>query len=228
MNTKKTVRFFWTLIFFLTFLAGGCVDSNAWAQESNLSLEQILARLEARYAGSSFAADFNQESTIKAMDITDVASGKVYIKYPGMMRWEYETPDRRLYITDGRKLWVYLPADNQVQIGNAPEFFRDGKGASFLSDITLIRQKFDISLLTPPSDLFYELKLVPLEKTLDVTDIRLAISKNTFTVARVTTYNFSGDETRIDLLNSKFNLKLDDSLFSFKIPKGADVLQMDE
>jgi outer membrane lipoprotein carrier protein len=228
MNSKKTFYFFWMLIFLLAFTVGGYSDSNAGAQESNLSLEKILARLETRYAGSSFSADFNQESTIKAMDITDVASGKVYIKYPGMMRWEYETPDRRLYITDGRKLWVYLPADNQVQIGNAPEFFRDGKGASFLSDITLIRQKFDISLLTPPSDLFYELKLVPLEKTLDVTDIRLAISKNTFTVARVTTYNFSGDETRIDLLNSKFNLKLDDSLFSFKIPKGADVLQMDE
>ena len=79
-----------------------------------------------------------------------MASGKVYIKYPGMMRWEYEKPDRQIIITDADKLWIYRPEDNQVMTGKAPTFFRDGKGASFLSDIRLIRQKFDISLEQDP------------------------------------------------------------------------------
>ena len=115
--------------------------------------------------------------------------------------------------------------------GKAPTFFRDGKGASFLSNIRVIRQKFDISLeQSPPeeSDLFYHLKLIPREKTLDISEIRLLVSQKTFNVLQVITLNFYGDETRIDLLNFAFRDDLDDSLFSFEIPKGVDVIQIDE
>jgi outer membrane lipoprotein-sorting protein len=58
--------------------------------------------------------------------------------------------------------------------------------------------------------------------------IGLMISKQTFNVLQVTTLNLYGDETRIDLINSAFGVDLDDSLFSFKIPEGVDVLQIDE
>jgi len=201
---------------------------NAFGAESDLTLEQILDRLEQHYTGKSFTAEFGQESTVKAMDITDFATGKMYVRYPGMMRWEYEKPEKQIIITDGRKLWIYRPDDNQVMTGSAPAFFSDGKGASFLSDIKLIRKKFNISMEKSKDDYFYELKLQPLEKTLDVDDIRISVTKNTFTVIRVITYNSYGDENRIELINHKFNVKLDDALFSFDIPPGADVLEIDK
>ena len=200
----------------------------AYAAEQDLTLEQILDRLEAHYKNKSFTAEFGQESTLKAMEITDFATGKMYVRYPGKMRWEYEKPEKQIIITDGYKLWIYRPNDNQVMTGSAPAFFSDGKGASFLSDINLIRKKFDISLLQSEDDFFYELELRPLEKTLDVEDIRISVTKNTFTVIRIITYNSYGDENRIELINNKFNVKLDDSLFSFDIPPGADVLQIDK
>ena len=200
----------------------------AYAAEQDLTLEQILDRLEAHYKNKSFTAEFGQESTLKAMEITDFATGKMYVRYPGKMRWEYEKPEKQIIITDGYKLWIYRPDDNQVMTGSAPAFFSDGKGASFLSDINLIRKKFDISLLQSEDDFFYELELRPLEKTLDVEDIRISVTKNTFTVIRIITYNSYGDENRIELINNKFNIKLDDSLFSFDIPPGADVLQIDK
>ena len=196
--------------------------------ESELTLKQILDRVEKNYTGQSFQAGFIQESTIKAMDIVDFASGKIFVRYPGMMRWEYEKPEEQIIITDGHKLWIYRPADNQVLTGSAPAFFSDGKGASFLSDIKLIRQKFKISLENSKEDFFYELKLQPLEKKLDVVDIRLSVTKNTFTVIRIITYNSYGDENRIEFANHQFDVKLEDSLFSFRIPPGADVVQLDE
>jgi len=150
------------------------------------------------------------------------------VRYPGKMRWEYEKPENQIIITDGFKLWIYRPADNQVMTGSAPAFFSDGKGASFLSDITLVRKKFHISLGESKDGFFYELELKPLEKTLDVTDIRLSVTKNTFTVIRVITYNSYGDENRIEFLNHKFKADLKDSLFSFEAPEGTDVLKLDE
>ena len=200
----------------------------SYAAQSDLTLDQILDRVEKHYTGKSFQAEFVQESSIKAMDIVDFAAGNTFVRYPGMMRWEYEKPEKQTIITDGHKLWIYKPSDNQVLTGSAPAFFSDGKGASFLSDIKLIRQKFRISLEDSKEDFFYELKLQPLEKKLDVTDIRLSVTKNTFTVIRIITYNSYGDENRIEFANHQFDVKLNDSLFSFKIPAGADVLQLDE
>jgi len=209
----------------------GPPDLNAATDNRNLSLDQILDRVENKYTDSEFSADFIQKSFLKAMDIIDQASGKVYIKYPGKMRWEYEKPDRQIFITDGEKLWVYRPDDNQVQVGKAPSFFKSGKGASFLSDISLVRQKFDISLkkgTQNEDDPFYYLKLIPREKTLDITEILLMVSKQTFNVVQIISIDLYGDENRIDLLNFAFGVNLDDSLFSFSIPEGADVLQLDE
>jgi hypothetical protein len=161
----------------------------AATEKTDLSVDQILDRVEDKYTNSKFAADFIQKSTIKA------------------------------------------PQDNQVMTGKAPTFFRDGKGASFLSDIRLIRQKFDIVLEQGPpeeSDLFHHLILKPREKTLDISEIRLMVSRQTFNVLQVMTLNFYGDETRIDLINFAFGVDMDDSLFSFTIPQGVDVLQIDE
>jgi outer membrane lipoprotein carrier protein len=216
-------------ILFTALILISCITINfSYAAESELTLEQILDRVEKHYTGKSFQANFIQESTIKAMDIVDFASGKIFVRYPGMMRWDYEKPEKQTIITDGHKLWIHRPTDNQVLTGSAPTFFSDGKGASFLSDIKLVRKKFKISLENSTEDFFYELMLQPLEKKLDVTDIRLAVTKNTFTVIRIITYNSYGDENRIEFSNHQFDVKLDESLFSFKIPPGADVLQLDE
>ena len=128
---------------------------------SSLTQDEVIAGVEKRYAVSGFSARFTQESTLEAMDIMDTASGSIRVKRPGMMRWEYEKPDRQSIITDGRTLWVYRPEDNQVMIGKAPLFFGDGKGAGFLADMKLIKKKFGITLEENDSAEYYVLKLIP-------------------------------------------------------------------
>ena len=231
MKSKAFIILFWSLVLSAVQMWPLELKSfghRAFAAEPDLTLEQILDRVEKRYTDKSFTAQFAQESTLKAMEITDFATGKIFVRYPGMMRWEYEKPEKQVIITDAKKLWIYRPADNQVMTGSAPAFFSDGKGASFLSDIKLVRQKFKISLEDSKDKFFYELNLKPIEKTLDVTDIHLSVTRSTFTVVRIITFNSYGDENRIELLNLQFNVKLDDKLFSFDIPPGTDVLQIEE
>ena len=229
MKAKHIIIIIWALIWSSLLLRVPLdLQLTVLAAESDLTLEQILDRMETHYAGNSFRAEFVQESTVKAMEISDFASGKIYARHPGKMRWEYEKPEKQIIITDGFKLWIYRPTDNQVMTGSAPAFFSDGKGASFLSDITLVRKKFNISQVESKDDFFYELNLKPLEKTLDVADIRLSVTKNTFTVIRVVTYNSYGDKNHIEFLNHEFNADLADELFNFEAPEGTDVLKMDE
>lgn len=213
------------LYLFCVFVVSG---STAIASEKMLSLSEIMDKVEKRYDVVDFSSYFVQESTLKAMDITDVASGSIFVKRPGMMRWEYDKPDRQTIITDGKTLWVYKPDDNQVMIGKAPSFFGDGKGAGFLSDMKLIREQFKVSFEKEKSDHDYVIKLLPKEPTVGITKIYLAISKITFKIKKIITLNEYDDETIIELINSKFNLNLDKSLFSFIVPEGTDVIMMDE
>ena len=208
-------------------------------------LKTILDGLEARYSTLGFTARFSQESTLKAMEITDTASGKVMVKRPGMMRWEYETPEPQTIITDGDRLWIYRPEDNQVMVGKAPAFFKDGKGAGFLSDMKLLRDKFSISLVAGESDknLVHEngndanmddkeddyfLKLVPEEQNLDLAAIFLAVDKKNFNIKNIVTLNAYEDETRIRITDYDFGAELENDLFRFVIPEGVDILEMEE
>jgi outer membrane lipoprotein carrier protein len=198
------------------------------APAGEAGLDDIVKQVEKRYDVPGFTADFHQVSTIKAMDIADEATGKMSVRKPEMMRWEYEKPEHQIIITNAERLWIYRPQDNQVIVGKAPAFFAGGKGAGFLADIKVLRRKFDISIAPSDADQFHVLKLVPIEKTIDVEYILLYVSKATHMVQQVATYNTYGDETLIDLVNSRFDQVPDLSLFTFTIPKGADVVTMDE
>jgi outer membrane lipoprotein carrier protein len=217
-----------TVATILAFIGCGAAAADTANQPVELSLTEIINRVEEHYDVPGFMAHFSQLSTIKAMDISDEASGKIFVKRPGKMRWEYEKPDRQIIITNGSKLWVYRPDDNQVMIGKSPAFFGDGKGAGFLADIKLLRRKFTITPGRSKDARFYALKLRPVEASLGITEIYLYVSKTTFNVKRVVTVNPYGDKTSIDLINSRFDQIPDDHLFTFEIPEGTDVLTLDE
>ncbi|AOY58561.1 MULTISPECIES: LolA family protein [Desulfococcus] len=191
-------------------------------------VDRIMSGVEKKYAGDGFEARFHQTSTLKAMDITDTAEGRLLIKRPDKMRWEYETPERQLVITNDDTLWIYRPDDLQVMLGSAPEFFRGGKGAGFLSDIRRIRKHFDVFLEDVKEGDRYTLKLVPKDGKLDVVSILMTISATSFEVTDVTTTNSYGDQTYIRFDRYRFNLTPADDDFVFDIPEGADVIRLEE
>jgi len=193
-----------------------------------LTLDDIVNKIEKRYAASGFSANFKQSSTLKAMEITDTADGKVFIKRPGMMRWEYEVPDKQIIITDGYTLWMYRPEDNQVMTGNAPAYFGDGKGASFLSDLRVLRQNFNVTLEKKDAPGHHILKLLPKKKKYDLSAVYLSISKDTFDIAEIISYNLYEDKTLIELSDFQFNKNLDDAMFSFTIPEGTDIIELED
>jgi len=145
------------------------------------------------------------------------------------MRWEYEKPDRQIFITDSQTLWIYRPEDNQVMVGEAPAYFGSGKGASFLSDMNQLRKNFIILRHEKSeTDLAYVLTLTPKVQKVDVSVIYLSISKSTYDITEIVTLNAYGDETRIRFHDLRFNQGYPDSFFKFDIPAGTDVLRLDQ
>ena len=214
---------------FMWPLAGmATVNTEMAPGTAHTQMTEIVRKVEDAYSQKGTEMRFVQTSVIKAMDISDTAAGKITIKPPGMMRWEYETPDPQLIITNGKKLWLYRPEDRQVMVGDAAVFFGNGKGAGFLSDITTLKDGFDISMETSEEPGIALLKLVPRDQNLDVAYILLYVLQADGTLQRIITYNAYGDETRVDLFDPRFNLELDDTLFNFVIPEQTDIIKLDQ
>lgn len=197
-------------------------------ETTTVPVEDVLTSIESRYTNKSFTARFSQESQLKAMEITDTAAGRIFVEYPGKMRWEYDQPEKQIMITDGRRLWIYRPTENQVMTGQAPDIVGDGRGASFLSDLKVLRKKFRISAAPVQETASYTLVLNPLQSSPELSSIELKIRRSTFDILEITTLNTYGDITRIWFNDIHFVSSLESRLFSFTIPEGADVVRLGE
>jgi len=211
-------------------IAGICANTNISKKKN---IDQAIGVIEARYRKACFRADFYQESTLKAMDMTDTAQGHALFKWPGMMHWTYENPEKQYIITNGDDLWIYRPSDHQVMVGKSPDYFGKGKGGSFLTDIDLLRSSFDISwaikddpCLHKTNDTHAVILLIPKKKNPDFDKLYIVFNPQKGDIIEIITFNSYQDRTRIQFKNVKFNESLKDSEFSFTIPDGTDVVHL--
>src|SRR5271165_6273972 len=61
----------------------------------------------------SLQAEFAEVYRGSGMERTE--SGTVWLKKPGKMRWEYRSPRDKLFLSDGKDAWFYVPGGRQVR-----------------------------------------------------------------------------------------------------------------
>jgi outer membrane lipoprotein carrier protein len=95
----------------LSFVACVCAILAALSSISS-EAQLIAAKLEARYRGAhTLAATFLERYSENGQEIRSEA-GVAYFRRPGKMRWEYESPEKNLFLVDGKTAWFYVPADH--------------------------------------------------------------------------------------------------------------------
>lgn len=78
-----------------------------------LSVSGLVQQFESSYHNvRTLKAAFTQESS--AWGRTRVESGEVYLQHGGKMRWEYQKPEEKLFVSDGRSVLLYVPAEKQL------------------------------------------------------------------------------------------------------------------
>src|SRR5215475_13566917 len=61
----------------------------------------------------SLEAEFNE--IYQGLGVQRNESGTLWLKKPGKMRWEYRSPENKLFVADGHYTWFYLPEERQVR-----------------------------------------------------------------------------------------------------------------
>ena len=75
---------------------------------------ELASRMEARYrSAKTLQATFLERYTENG-SVLRTEAGTAYFRRPGKMRWEYERPEKDLFLVDGKTAWFYVPADHTV------------------------------------------------------------------------------------------------------------------
>jgi len=179
----------------------------------------LLARVEARSRQTSdLQAEFVQSYRSGSIGKELVERGTVRIKRPGRMLWEYTQPEKKIFVSDGKTFYFYVPADKQVIV-------REQAGARGVAVALLsgegFQSQFDAVLETTPGAA--RLKLTP--KTADPEVERVYLETDAEArIVGLEIWDAQGSRSRFRFEKLQVNQGLADKLFRFEVPKGVAVI----
>jgi outer membrane lipoprotein carrier protein len=185
-----------------------------------------LARsLQQRYNTiRDFSADFVHTYRGGALRKQVTERGTVSVKKPGKMRWIYTAPEKKTFVSDGVKVYSYIPEDRQVIVSNVPAADEATTAVMFLAGKGDLTRDFTASFAETGPAGTWPLKLVPRRAERDYDTLVLGVDPVTLQIRALTTTDRQGGTSSFTFSNMKENRGLSDKEFAFRIPRGVDVI----
>ncbi|HJZ71781.1 MAG TPA: outer membrane lipoprotein chaperone LolA [Vicinamibacterales bacterium] len=194
---------------------------------ADMTAPELAAALQKKIdAVRDFTTDFTHayEGGVLRKQITE--RGRLLVKKPGKMRWDYTTPEQKQFVSDGLKMYSYIPQDKQVIVTSVPREDEASTPALFLAGKGSLTRDFTASLVDPPPAIAAGtrgLKLVPKARQRDYDWLTLVVDAN-LDIRGLQTIDAQGGKSTFSFTNLKENIGLSDKEFAFKIPRGVDVV----
>jgi outer membrane lipoprotein carrier protein len=208
----------------LLLAAAGTILFAAQAQSAP-SATDIAAAVQRKYDTiRDFSADFthNYQGGVLRKKVSE--RGTVMIKKPGKMRWNYTNPEEKVFVSDGRRIYLYVPADKQVIVSPVPEEDQATTAVLFLAGKGNLTRDFAVSHATGATANAYKLRLDPRQPEHDYEWLEVMVDKSTYRIVALQAADRQGGQSTFLFTNFKENIGLSDKTFEFKIPRGADVI----
>ncbi|WP_079202034.1 outer membrane lipoprotein chaperone LolA [Pseudomonas sp. CC6-YY-74] len=148
-------------------------------------------------------------------------AGQLVLKRPGLFRWHTDAPMEQLLVSNGEKVWLYDPDLEQVTIQTLDKRLTHTPALLLSGDVSEIQENFEISHKEGGNVVDFILK--PKSKDTLFDSLRLSFRSGVLNDMQL--IDSIGQRTNILFLSVKMNESVDDKLFSFEIPEGADVIQ---
>jgi outer membrane lipoprotein carrier protein len=197
----------------------------AAASRQASDVQTLAAAVQQRYQRiTDFRADFTHEYAGGVLGRKTVERGEVVIRKPGRMRWTYTTPERKVFVSDGMKLYSYVPADRQVYVASVPS--HASTPALFLAGQGNLTRDFVVKLSAAPADLAgtVALELTPRKPEREYDSLVLVVDRESLQWRRLITRDGQGGTSTFSFANLRENTGVSEGEFVFKIPRGVDVI----
>ncbi len=183
--------------------------------------ESLARRVESRHrALVDLTARFVQTYRSGAIGREVVEKGTLSLKPPGRMLWEYREPERKTFVSDGRRFYFYVPADRQVIVRDQADM--RGIPALLLSGRSDILSQFEVGLETAPPGR-QRLRLVPKAPDPEVERVYVDVD-DTARIRGILVLDAQGNRSAFEFDQIRENVGLKDRIFDFEIPRGVEVV----
>ncbi|HET6146509.1 MAG TPA: outer membrane lipoprotein carrier protein LolA [Polyangia bacterium] len=199
------------------------------AAPARLELRAVVDRVQKRYDGAGdFRARFSQTLTNPTFKRQTSSAGEVLLKKPGKMRWNYQTPEEKMYLADGAQLWLYEPEDKQA-FKQKLESSQLPAALAFLTGKGKLSEEFDIAFASPPPPGLgkprdYILSLRPRRAQPQVKEITFVVDPDSFLVRESVLLDGQGNINDMLFSDIKIGSGLPDSTFRWSPPAGTRVI----
>jgi outer membrane lipoprotein carrier protein len=198
-----------------------------WAADAASDIRNLAAAVDAHYNHlRSLEAEFTEVYRGSGMDRTE--SGTLWLKKPGKMRWEYRSPKEKLFVSNGKDAWFYVPDDRQARKEAAKKLEDVRSPLAFLLGKTKLEKELrglsiasDIDALSSGNTV---LRGVPTALADRVSDIILEITPDG-RIVRLVMQGVDGASTEYRFTDQKENLAIADGRFDFRAPAGTEVVE---
>ena len=193
-------------------------------EDMKSNVECVIEKIQRKYRTmQSMTATFKQTYTYAVYQRTQVSSGKVFLKSPGRMRWDYKSPTPKVFVADGKTLWVYEPTKNQAyqrpltdsQLPVAIRFLM-GQGDLLAEFLPAFESANDQQIVV---------RLTPKKPTTEYKSLSLVINRSDYMVRETTIKDSVNNTNRVQFSNPVLKLDLPDVGFQFVPPEGVTILR---
>jgi outer membrane lipoprotein carrier protein len=202
----------------------------AFAAAQQPSAREVAQQVEKHYDRvSSMRAEFTE--SYRGAGIERVESGTVWLKKPGRMRWEYREPREKLFVSDGRTAYFYVPGERQARRAplnklddlRTPLRFLLGK-ADLEKELDALSFAYDQQPSVPGNRV---IRGVPKSMADRVQQVLFEITPPG-QIVRVVAEELDGSVTEFQFRNIQENLTIASEQFKFRVPQGVEMIEVTE
>ncbi len=193
---------------------------------ADFDLSSTLRKLEDRYNNlKTMQVEFTQTVSVGGQAPAKRAeSGVLYLKKPGRMRWDYREPAKKVFLSDGKDIYFYSPAANRVEKSKIKETEDMRAPLAFLIGRLDFQRDFK-EYVTRAEGADRWITAKPRSEQAPYTEVRFLLTPSLQIMKlRVVGHDQSVMEFRFD--HEQLNPKLDDKMFRFQAPAGAEVVDV--
>lgn len=212
-------------VIFVVFTLPGNISA---LEDKILGVSELMRKVEEIYSSSkTFKSDFEQKYIDRNFSGLE-SSGEVYFKRPGMMRWIYKKPSKKIIASFENNMWIYDANDSQAILDKNFKKEKLPSSISFLWGDGKLLDIFNyriLSVVEVKGSTRYIVELLPKEEIPNVVKINFIVNGENFLIIETSLFDMFGNENRIIFSNTKLNDTIKDNFFKFEPPKGVTVIE---
>ncbi|MBV9669342.1 MAG: outer membrane lipoprotein carrier protein LolA [Acidobacteriales bacterium] len=173
---------------------------------------------------TSLKADFVE--TYSGNGISRQESGTLLLRKPGKMLWNYTSPQAKVFVTDGKTAWFYVPGEQQARKAPLKKLDDLRSPLRYLLGSTKLLKEFNGLRQVASNDQGVVLAGVPKGMEDRVTDVALTVKGDTIVAIRIE--QTDGSTTEFKFNNIETDVPVSEAKFKPQVPAGVQWIDSED